>query len=304
MLIENALISDNCTENWGWGASIVYQSNALHDFILLQSTIVNNKCYYGSANDPVPIVTGDPGGLVLSGTAYNNPLYTKVINSIIVGNSGASITNYNISVLHSAVTGVPADNGSNIVGSKNLTYAEIDFVYPTLGVFIPMDAYRLKNTSPCVDAGDNQLRQNPNLPAKDLAWNTRVLGNDVDMGAFENQGYPWGILPPPPTAKNQKSMDEILDEDLNTVSDKLSLIVYPSVVEKGQNINLQLRQGDAYYPNPISVDIYSMQGVVVYRNACSNGDAELPVPAMAAGIYIVSVRTQYGTLFAKKIVVR
>ncbi|RKY13364.1 MAG: hypothetical protein DRP82_05480, partial [Planctomycetota bacterium] len=45
--------------------------------------------------------------------------------------------------------------------------------------------YHLKDTSPCIDAGDNSLV--PSGVDKDLDGNPRIVNGTVDIGAYEYQ---------------------------------------------------------------------------------------------------------------------
>jgi len=44
--------------------------------------------------------------------------------------------------------------------------------------------YQLQSTSPAINTGDNSA---PNIPKKDLAGKTRIVGGTIDMGAYEFQ---------------------------------------------------------------------------------------------------------------------
>ncbi|HRQ75819.1 MAG TPA: right-handed parallel beta-helix repeat-containing protein [Phycisphaerales bacterium] len=118
-----------------------------------------------------------------------------VHNSIVWGNSGTDamvFANTNNTITHSNVQ----DSGWS--GNGNIS-VDPEFVYP-----LTYD-YRIRATSDCVDAGDNDVLPcdyfdisptslglpdatcpNEQKIPVDLAWIARVIGGTVDMGAYEN----------------------------------------------------------------------------------------------------------------------
>lgn len=62
------------------------------------------------------------------------------------------------------------------INSSNMNYRDPLFVSAQQG------NYTLSNSSPCLNAGTNQA---PHLPNIDLSGNPRIMGNFVDMGAYE-----------------------------------------------------------------------------------------------------------------------
>ena len=63
--------------------------------------------------------------------------------------------------------------------SNNCIHDDPQFVDPANG------DYHLKDTSPCIDAGDNSLV--PSGVDKDLDGNPRIVNGTVDIGAYEKQ---------------------------------------------------------------------------------------------------------------------
>jgi hypothetical protein len=51
-------------------------------------------------------------------------------------------------------------------------------------IFVSTMNFELRSASPAINAGDNSA---PDIPAKDLAGKTRIVGGTVDMGAYEFQ---------------------------------------------------------------------------------------------------------------------
>ncbi|MFN8473726.1 MAG: choice-of-anchor Q domain-containing protein [Anaerolineae bacterium] len=113
-------------------------------------------------------------------------------NSILWGDTGGEIVNDyggSASVTYSIVQGSSAanwwSNNSITNGGGNLD-ADPLFVTP---VTLPPPAntsgnLRLQSGSPAINSGDNGV-SNPSLPATDLDGNPRIVGPEVDMGAYE-----------------------------------------------------------------------------------------------------------------------
>ena len=277
--IIQALINDNVTQSetgGNPGAGIYLNNLPINKCVsIIQSTIVKNECR---------LINGAPHPSFTGGIYTTTGDTLKLQNSIIAGNSGSSTNASNKILSHCAIQG-----GGTGVNIYNWTLAQIHFVDTVL------KNYKLKSYSPCCDKGDNLPIQG--LLNKDLTMtNNRIYGSKVDLGAYENQG---SLIGAPSPGGNQNHFNEE-----RAVSDKMDLFIYPNVVEKGQNIHLQLQQGVDAYSSPISVDIYSINGAKVHSTAYSSGHAEFSVPNITSGIYIVFVRNQEGTTFNKKIVVR
>jgi hypothetical protein len=73
-----------------------------------------------------------------------------------------------------------ASPSSGLTWGPGNTSADPQFTAPS------EDNYRLKPSSPCIDAGDPDYA--PEAHAIDLDGNPRVVGGRVDMGAYEFQG--------------------------------------------------------------------------------------------------------------------
>ena len=138
------------------------------------SLFIDNSAWQGGAmhnNDPHPFITnctfaGNTGGAIDS----NNGSVPTVVNSIVWGNPGGSISGSAL-VSYSDVEG-------GYVGIGNLA-ADPLFLDPSG----ELGNYRLAAGSPGLDAGDNAALQ---LPATDLAGNSRVSNGIVDIGAYED----------------------------------------------------------------------------------------------------------------------
>ena len=82
------------------------------------------------------------------------------------------------------------------------------------------------------------------------------------------------------------------------------LQVYPTVLNKGESINLQL--GKQLSGN-MDIQLLNSAGVMVFRKTItvnSGGIYSLPLPAQPAGVYVLSVQQKGGPLLTQKIVIQ
>ncbi|RKY11135.1 MAG: hypothetical protein DRP82_07815 [Planctomycetota bacterium] len=112
-----------------------------------------------------------------------NPTFSNCIlwgNSALLGgdeihaDSGSTITLNYCCAAKSGYSG-----SGTIDDSNNCIHDDPQFVDPANG------DYHLKDTSPCIDAGDNSLV--PSGVDKDLDGNPRIVNGTVDIGAYEKQ---------------------------------------------------------------------------------------------------------------------
>jgi len=155
---------------------------------------------------------GENGGGIIYGKAINCLIagnYSKnygggaslceLVNCTIVGNTIGSTPSYGggaygCSTKNSIITGNSAANGPNYY-SGNLDYCCTTPLPGGTGNFTNDPAlinyaggnYRLQNTSPCINAGDNAAVQG----SMDLDGHPRIMGGIVDVGAYEHQPAPW-----------------------------------------------------------------------------------------------------------------
>jgi hypothetical protein len=164
-MLRNCLINSNHALKKGGG---IYTKT--DNFKIDISTIVGNKAY------------GNVGGGIGWESQYNSPIVT---NSIVCFNDAYSYPKTN-------------NYGTYNSGISPTTFS-YTCTYPVpLGsgnIDIPQQLFSLQGTypfslhanSPCIDAGNPS---NIQLPAYDLAGNTRVVNDKVDLGAYEFQFKP------------------------------------------------------------------------------------------------------------------
>jgi len=183
-LIHNTVISENSAVNNGGGIFINETSSPR----IVNSLIVNN--------------TATNGGGIFSGSAATT---LSVINSTIAGNTagnnGDNLHNNNSSTLNIANSIVWGKNAvKNIYNEStlNANYSDIlkeNGVYAGTGninedpVFLNSQNYIPMSCSPVIDAGNNANISNAPAGSNtyDVEENPRILGDAVDMGAYELQ---------------------------------------------------------------------------------------------------------------------
>ena len=188
----------NCIfiNNGSWSGGAIYSSG---EPTIINCAFINNSAMYGGAicwesGKPTIInctFSGNSASHDASAIYCSNFGQGAIYNCIFWGNkagfldiawhSSYSGTMYNCCIDKSGVGGANAGN----LRMKNCIHDDPQFVDPAGG------DYHLKDTSPCIDAGDNSL-----LPAgvtEDLDGNQRIADGDndgtatVDIGAYEYQ---------------------------------------------------------------------------------------------------------------------
>jgi predicted outer membrane repeat protein len=131
----------------------------------------------------------------------NNDESPTIVNSTIVDNIGSGISSRKGSapvLLNTVVWGNTGGSFSGQTASSTVaSYSNIEGGYPGMGnmnvdpLFENPAAndYRLAVNSPLIDAGD---ASHPLVPAQDLDGNPRVIGDAIDMGAYEYGDCPAG----------------------------------------------------------------------------------------------------------------
>lgn len=154
VIYQNGLSSD--PENTYYG--IYLEDTDPNSSIIHNNTIVSNtgEGMYFKDNDP----PDDPPG---------------ILNCILWNNAGEQIAGFNIytDIFYSCVQDCIEVN-NNISSNPNFAYGD-----PNSGNI----NFHLAFDSPCLDAGDPAFVSDPN--ETDIDWETRVYGDNVDIGADE-----------------------------------------------------------------------------------------------------------------------
>lgn len=128
--------------------------------------------------------------------------------------------------------------------------------------------YRLKATSPAIDTGIDTTGLN--LPKMDLDGNARIFGSAIDLGCYEYGSTPISIDKP---------------EIQNTV-----ISIYPNPATNQITVSAQDCRIE-------SMTLFNQLGQQVKETK----DLEINIGDLSAGLYILQVRTDKGSI-ARKIV--
>ena len=188
-VLANVLISGNSASRFGGGIDN-----------LSSPTVFTNVTVSGNS------ATENGGGVYSTNSSIN------IRNSIICGNTAAANGNfYNLSgsafFEYSIVEGsggsgswngsFGTDNGNNIDIDPQFVAAEPASAAPTVD-----GDYRLKITSPAIDAGNDAFFSPSAIPdlsavTTDLDGNPRIIGDAVDMGVYETVTYAIVVIADP-----------------------------------------------------------------------------------------------------------
>ncbi|MFO7862739.1 MAG: T9SS type A sorting domain-containing protein [Salinivirgaceae bacterium] len=142
--------------------------------IITNNLITNNK-------EGINLVISN--GLIANNTIANNIDFginmmlanPTIVNTIFYNNGAVANSESTGTISHSlldeaAIPGDMSDNGGNFLNGNP--------------EFLNESTYQLAETSPCINAGTTDTT-NLFLPQTDLSGNLRIMGDTIDMGAFE-----------------------------------------------------------------------------------------------------------------------
>ncbi len=174
----NIEMSENLSISNDWPPNVsAILINSGTKFNLINSTIVNNRTIdLGAA-----IKLADETIInVVNSILYGNLPYQICLN----GTWGPNTLNANNSLIEDGLLGI-LNMGNNYINWDETTMLDEDPLWLGGGYEWP---YALAADSPCIDTGTLELPFGVELPAYDLAGNPRVMGSNIDMGAYEFPG--------------------------------------------------------------------------------------------------------------------
>ncbi|MES2590042.1 MAG: T9SS type A sorting domain-containing protein [Bacteroidota bacterium] len=212
--IENCYFEDNTAFNGG-GAIDNFGLDGNASPTVINCVFINNiaptaggiYCWGGGTGTSTPsflnctfygnqATNGNAGAIICDnsdwgGTNFDGNCQITVRNSIFWGNTAIldgpqffikGTATFNAT--YSCVDTLGQTNANPILGANTGNiFLDPSFVNPVLVdncLFDLQDAFMLNLNSPCLNSGDNT-----NVSSTDIAGNTRILGNVVDMGAYE-----------------------------------------------------------------------------------------------------------------------
>ena len=170
MSISNCLFSGN-SALWG---------GAIHCINHVQLTLTNCTFSANSANCGGAIDCESSSSVTINNCILWDDSANNAGSEILLFDAGSSAT-----LNHCCVNSGGYDGSGAVDDSNNCIYDDPQFVDAANG------DYHLKDTSPCIDAGDNTLL--PSGVTTDLEGNQRIVDGDndgtpvVDIGAYEKQ---------------------------------------------------------------------------------------------------------------------
>jgi hypothetical protein len=262
LLLENCKFTNNIT-NTDWGSILAIGPE---QFTNPKVTLKNVECTYNLTSDrtifmgcPTEYEAEEEKQILNCTIAYNTayPYTAEIIGKTRITNS--IFHNFNtyeillpdlhaydiysdLTVEHSLIQG--GENGIvNENGVNTINWLEGNITFAPGFVGEGDNPFALSDTSPCIDAGTLDLPEGVTLPETDLAGNRRVVGNNIDMGAYEYQG----------TEANDITLPEIE----NTL-----LSVYPNpfvLSEAGTKSTVRIKL-ELSQDGEIDLSIYNMKG--------------------------------------------
>ncbi len=278
ILLQNSVISNNSYPNQWGNLPICTAAVFLNDMNLpfppdtniINCLITKNATHF--VYDP-NYFTFSENALSIGTNSRVNLINTTITDNIARSDSVTAIELYERSELsvYNSIIYNPGqreffldgrNNGSNYLMVTNslvkggfwgmfvLDQNNVDWNFETNLDTIPMftsssltNPYGLSSLSPCIDAGTLDLPEGVELPETDLAGNPRVVGSNIDMGAYEYQG------------------DESQDDELQVPEINTTLIsVYPNpfrISGTKSEITIKLELSKA---GNIKLEVYNLKG--------------------------------------------
>lgn len=198
--LKNNIIDGNVADSEGEGGGILIESES--NAVIVQNLVYNNSAGQGSGiffnvpegySGPVFINNTIVGTASSQGSAvYASGFDDQVqfFNNLMVGpGKGSPVfcdstsdktppTFTNNDAFSPKASGLQGTCSAQASTNGNIS------ADPT---FVSKTNFQLKTGSPAINAGDNSA---PDLPPLDLAGKTRVVGGNIDLGAYESQTSP------------------------------------------------------------------------------------------------------------------
>ena len=221
---------------------------------------------------------------------YNSILYDDEPREIVVDASDGFANT--LSVQNSLVEG--GESGILNIGYNNIDWDEStnldeDPLFNFFGAF----PYAMSSSSPCIDAGTLDLPDGIELPEYDLAGNPRIVGDGIDMGAYEFQSVGTAIDPLPKT--------------------NIDMSVYPNPFKPNERVHNSSIKFNLLGSCNVDLTIYNMKGQMVKTmmdayasrgeyNCRWNGSDDNGKP-VSSGQYVIKLNIDDETKVVRKMIV-
>jgi hypothetical protein len=258
-LLTNVSISGNFAIGGG-GMYNSYSSPVLINVIIRGNNAMGGggiSNFYSSPLLTNVIINGNSSGTSGGGMSNfeSSPILTNVSISKNTASEGGGMRNFSSSpVIRNSIIGLNGEASENIsnynsipvysyswaegVGAEGIIILDYYYYGDPLFVDAANGDFYLQTGSPCINAGDKTLfdkGQTPDLSniTTDLAGNPRIVGSNIDLGAYEYQDEPTYIKTP--------SIDGKLIVYPNPTNDMIYIETTDRAVETRHATSLQLR---------------------------------------------------------------
>lgn len=259
--LHSKIFNNVICNNWGPGIADGHQLSTSKTF---NNTIINNWSHYG--------------GILLWSKA-------EVYNNICWGNEDLTGIHYDQIYIDDANPTLKYNCVQYGDGGIGAVYNYPEFVDPTEGVGLEYDGasadWNLENWSPCINSGTPDTAY-LSIPEYDIVGNTRIFGNRIEMGAYENQEI------------------VLFSNESELVKENISVFPNPATSKAILRINTQnIRENH-------TVLIIDALGKVVLRTNIPTPLSSLPinVSGWQSGLYIIVVSSSTEVLSRTKLIVK
>jgi len=258
--LNSRIYNNVICNNWGPGIADGHQLSTSKIF---NNTIANNQ--------------SNTGGILIWSRA-------EIYNNICWKNEYYSTIHHDQIYIEDAFPSLKYNCVEYGAGGKGAIYDYPEFVSPTEGVGLDYDGssadWDLQYSSPCINAGTPDTNF-LTIPEYDIVGNTRIFGNRIEMGAYENQEI-W------------------LGSDILVMSKDI-VSVFPNPATTTVTINIQSQKNIDDY----DVSIINVLGKVFYQTKISPHEfSKINVSNWGSGVYLIVVSSSNKILSKTKLIVK
>ena len=212
--------------------------------------------------------TNGEGSLVSAVDFFNK---VEIFNSILFGNKGDGIFYSGLGNSGAVLENCLIEEESC---PTNVSCGAI-MLYNKNPLFIGSDDFQLSKNSPCINTGNNDFLLD--FLEVDILLNERIIGENVDMGAFEYTGVV-------STSENE------IDQDI---------IAFPNPMN--EVLTIKTEKG---LPEESNISLFNFSGKEIFSESIfliEGTNYEMDVSALSSGVFILKVASG-NTIFTKKII--
>lgn len=266
--IANNLIANNSTGMFGGGINLSYSSTPLME----NNTVVNNNATYSGGG--IYLFQSNPvlrNNIFWGNTRFNNLLPNQVM--VYTENSDPPFYN---NCVQDDTLGFHLASGITFTGYYiNNLDTNPQFVAPATGSGYTYDAlnadWSLQTGSPCINGGTTFGIGN--IPLVDLAYNARIVGWTIDIGAYED---------PTPLS-------------IAGTIDNVSTLIYPNPT--GGIVSVLSESGEDF--TYVLTDLHQRE---IQKGNSVDMSINLDLSAQESGIYLLHILRSNGSLETHRIV--